>query len=333
MRYLRPDDEIANNHFHLELSKHTYYFFVFWTIWILGIIITGWFNTFSSPIVPWDNCDRALDRPSIRFINEKQFENEVRKLNRFREIIRMHLNDNMTRIDYGLSQLTFCKVRSIVRTNELDPYVSAGLRFVILQTMVFRMVIAIIHTSDLLLSRSPLPKVIQWILSLSPYIQCLQSASAFWVVSFHSEFDRLIGKWHPYAFLSLGFFTLLDMFIDLIHDAVDTRMKLLKSPKFWLKCAFFAGFIFAYPHIVMHWLEFFRDKRCHSYVSWQNAFLEYLCVTSILIFQFCQSVMPLKMWIAPTLDDCQNVSSFPVHIYSPVYHMKVKEYEYISSAI
>ncbi|CAI5448622.1 unnamed protein product [Caenorhabditis angaria] len=328
------------------MPKHTYYFFTFWTFWLIFTVYLAQNPFYSGNQVPWDNCDQTKqwEPPTRSYINKEQYLSEKAKVRQWRARNQFFRDNNFTRIDYGTTELVYCKntekeqiscdfstktaiinpiqtssIKSILRTVELDPYVASALRFVILETLSFRMTFSIIRTSDVLINRPVLPRVIQFLFSISTYVVCLQGISLFAVTVLHSAFDKPIKVAHPYCYLFLGIFTFLEMLIDLLHDSVDIRTHPMKSPKFYLKSLFFVFFCLAFPRVVMNWIEFFEHKNCHAYVSLFDGILEYLCAFSIIIFTLSNTLMNVQMYITPSIQDIDYSSPYPKEVYYPAF--------------
>ncbi|KAF1758474.1 hypothetical protein GCK72_014932 [Caenorhabditis remanei] len=345
MTRLSAEEEIELNHYRFEMPKHSYIFYGFWSTFIIIIVIMTHFNEYSEPVIPWDNCDMntTWEPPMRSFINDMQLKSELHKIAKFREKNSLYRKNNFSRIEYGTSLLSYCKaegdlicdwktkeaevqvpagliIKSITRSIELDPYFSSGLRFLILQCMSFRMTMALIRSSDVLTSRNrSFPRFIQFILSFAPWLSCLQSFSLFLITSLHSEFDReYLAFFQPYAYLMIGIFTFLEMLCDLLQDAYDGRFVFIQTPRFYIKSAFFVIFSACFPHVVLHWIEFFRTKRCHAYVPFVDGIFEYICAASIIAYNFINAQTNVEMYITPTSEDVKSVVSYPPEVYSPV---------------
>ncbi|CAI2351103.1 unnamed protein product [Caenorhabditis sp. 36 PRJEB53466] len=346
MTKLDIEEEIELCHYHFKLPEHSFIFFGFWSVFIIIIVLMTQFSSYSEPIIPWDNCDlNTTWEPVMRtFINKEQYKSEMRKIVKFREKNNMYRKNNYSRIEYGTTELSYCKtegdvscdwvakraevtmpegilVKSITRTIELDPYFSSGLRFLVMECMSFRMTLALIRTADVLTStRIPLPRFVQFVLSGSPFFSFLQSLSLFWITALHSEFDiDGISFFHPYAYLFVGIFTFLEMFIDLTHDAFDGRFVFIQKPRFYIKTTCFIAFSACFPQVVLNWLQFFNRKTCHAYVPLVDGMFEYTCAFSMISYHFINAQMPVQMYITPTVEDVRNVTSFPKDIYSPAF--------------
>ncbi|PIC35723.1 hypothetical protein B9Z55_014991 [Caenorhabditis nigoni] len=184
------------------------------------------------------------------------------------------------------------------------------------------MSMALIRSTDVLTSRkSSFPRFIQFVISMAPWLSCLQSASLFLMTSIHSEFDIVyIAFLQPYAYVMVGVSTFLEMLSDLLLDAYDGRFVFIQTPRFYIKSAFFVAFSACFPHVVLKWLEFFKIKRCHAYVPLWDGLLEYICAASIIAYNFINAQTRVEMYITPTSEDVRNVSSYAPEVYTPVGH-------------
>ncbi|CAR98746.1 Protein CBG26469 [Caenorhabditis briggsae] len=70
-------------------------------------------TNYSEPDIPWDNCDMNNTwEPEMRpFVNELQFKMELLKRERIRERNQMYRNNNYSRIEYGTSDMSYCRRR------------------------------------------------------------------------------------------------------------------------------------------------------------------------------------------------------------------------------
>ncbi|EGT50649.1 hypothetical protein CAEBREN_23000 [Caenorhabditis brenneri] len=345
MTRLTVDEEIEQNHYHFVLPEHSYLFYGFWTVFIIIIVVMTHLNEYSEPVIPWDNCDmnKTWEPPMRAFINNMQLRSELHKIAKFREKNSLYRKNNYSRIEYGTSLLSYCKangkvtcdwekkeaevqvpdgliIKSITRTVELDPYFSSGLRFLVLECMSFRMTMALIRSTDVLTSRTlPFPTIIQFVLSFAPWLSCLQSFSLFLMTNLHSEFDReYFAFFQPYAYMMVGVFTFLEMLSDLLQDAYDGRFVFIQTPRFYIKSAFFVIFSACFPYVILHWVDFYKVKRCHAYVPLMDGIFEYVCAASIIAYNFINAQTNVEMYITPTSEDVRNVSSYSSDVYHPV---------------
>ncbi|EGT43346.1 hypothetical protein CAEBREN_23084 [Caenorhabditis brenneri] len=315
MTRLTVDEEIEQNHYHFVLPKHSYIFYGFWTVFIIIIVVMTHFNEYSEPVIPWDNCDmnKTWEPPMRAFINNMQLRSELHKIAKFREKNSLYRKNNYSRIEYGTSLLSYCKASGKVicdwEKKEAEVQVPDGL-----------ITMALIRSTDVLTSRTlPFPTIIQFVLSFAPWLSCLQSFSLFLMTNLHSEFDReYFAFFQPYAFVMVGVLTFMEMLSDLLQDAYDGRFVFIQTPRFYIKSAFFVIFSACFPYVVLHWLEFYKVKRCHAYVPLMDGIFEYVCAASIIAYNFINAQTNVEMYITPTSEDVRNVSSYSSDVYYPV---------------
>ncbi|KAL6739110.1 hypothetical protein Aduo_012596 [Ancylostoma duodenale] len=230
----------------------------------------------------------------------------------------------LIRYDFGTSFSNHCKQKavphgwlpSIPRTLEMKIAPQAWLRLAVLLGLNIKFVLCLVRNESILVLCRGLGHT-RLVCRLQPIVELSSSAVLAVMTCLHQEQDISVKWLMPYNFPVFSCLFVLGGLMSLSLEALDSRRK-FSAVFFNVKLVCLIAFSVCAGTVQRTFLEYLKERPCHTYVPFRSAMAEYVCVASLLVFSAIQlgDLRGLRI-VVPSLAEDQAPSCSTA--YSPAF--------------